>query len=74
MRIASVQKKLTANATQTTTTGDVEEPLELGVLLGLRDAQRQRDRRPEDHQLPAPQWTFDSRSDAMRTFSSRWVE
>ena len=34
---------------------DVEEPLELGVLLRLRDAEGQGQRRADDDQLPAPE-------------------
>jgi hypothetical protein len=34
---------------------DVDRPLELGVLLALRDAERQRDRRGDDDRLPAPE-------------------
>ena len=35
--------------------GEVDRPLELGVFLAGRDAQRQRDRGGQDDQLPAPE-------------------
>ncbi len=34
---------------------DVDRPLEFGVFLGLRKAERKRDRRADDDELPAPE-------------------
>ena len=33
----------------------VDRPLEFGIFLALRDAERQRDGREQDHQLPSPE-------------------
>ena len=55
MRLASVQKKLTAKTTHDDGDGDVDGPLELRVLLALREARAERDRRGDDDGLPAPE-------------------
>jgi hypothetical protein len=70
---ASVPKKLTRSHPDHRN-GDVDRPLELGVLLALRDAEGQGDRRGDDDELPAPEVELLSRSLNIRALQSRWVE
>ena len=50
-----VPKNTIAYVTQTSGDQDVDRPFELGVFLGRREAERQRDRRQHDDRLPAPE-------------------
>ncbi len=54
---------------------DVDGPLELGVFLGLREAERQRDARPTTMIDCQPQkWNRPRKSENIRALHSRCVE
>jgi hypothetical protein len=73
--LRSVPKKLTPKKPDPDD-GDreVDGPLELGVLLALRDAEGQRDARRDDDQLPAPEVQGSAVSLNIRALQSRCVE
>ena len=70
-----VPKKLIANDHPHHRDGDVDGPDQLGVLLGLGEAQREGDRGGDDDRLPAPEVEAgESASLHMRTLSRRCME